>query len=325
MKSLISGFSVQQNTSLALFSEEQAAPLWAENIESPSFIVCSGEWLFAVTENQSYAVIYAYRKEGDGYRLTDRRNVEGALLCHIAYSARNRMLIGSCYETGNVIYTGFDPETGLFDEVHSIFQKKEGVISRQHCSVLNKAEDKVFTMNLGLDRVYVYGIANGELTEEKVLDVKAGSGPRHARLSADEKLLYVITEYSNEIFVYDTESWELKQSISTLPPEHFGKSNCSTLCISPDNRFLYAANRFADTIAQFAIGEDGLLTMLAQFECGGRNPRHMELTPDGSTLVICCQDSDWVVYKRLSGENGLPVQTVREVPFWTPSCVVFLP
>lgn len=325
MKSIISGFGVHLETSLGLFSDLRVTPLWTESIESPSFIALGGDYLFAITENRFYAAIYAYRKEGLTYRLTDRRNVEGGALCHIVYSPENRMLIGSCYETGNVICAGFDPETGLFGEVRSIYQKKEGAISRQHCIVLNKAEDRAYTMNLGLDRVYVYSIANGEFTEEKVLDVKPGSGPRHARLSADEKLLYVITEYSNEIFVYDTETWELKQSVSTLPDRYLGASHCSTLCISPDGRFLYAANRYADTIALFAIGEDGLLSILSQFDCGGRSPRHMELTPDGSTLVICCQDSDWVVYKRLSPETGLPVQTMREVPFTAPACVVFLP
>ena len=88
---------------------------------------------------------------------------------------------------------------------------------------------------------------------------------------------------------------------------------------------MYAANRYADTIAVLEINEEGLLTMKASFDCDGRCPRHMELTPDGRDLVICCQDSDWVVFKRLNKETGLPSSTVRELPVLAPACVVFVP
>lgn len=326
MKCILSGYGAHLETSLGLFAEHRGTPMWTEGIESPSFVAYGDGYLFAITENRYYAAIYAYRKEGLNYRMTDRRSLEGRELCHVAYSAKNRLLLGSCYGSGHVICASFDPETGLFGDVQSILQ--EGAAdrqSRQHCIVLNQAEDLAYTINLGLDQIIVYRIENGTLTEEKRISVKQGSGPRHAKLSADEKLLYVITEYSNEILVYDTASWELRQEISTLPEGYFGSSHCSALCISPDGRYLYAANRYSDSIALMAIGGDGLLTMLTTFDCGGRSPRHIELSPDGRDLVICCQDSDWVVFKRLNKETGLPALTAREIPFMAPACVVYVP
>ena len=316
MKCIISGYGAHLDTSLALFADHRGTPLWTEGIESPSFIAGGDGYLFAITENRFYAAIYAYRKEGMGYRLTDRRSLEGLELCHVAYSAKNRLLLGSCYGSGHVICASFDPETGLFGETQSIRQEGEKE-SRQHCVVLNKAEDLAYTI--------VYRVSADGLAEERRISVKEGSGPRHARLSADEKLLYVITEYSNEIFVYDTQDWSLRQTVSTLPENYFGSCHCSTLCIAPDGRHLYAANRYADSIAVMNIGEDGLLTLQTTFDCGGRSPRHMELTPDGRDLVICCQDSDWVVFKRLNKETGLPSSTVRELPVLAPACVVFVP
>lgn len=326
MKCILSGYGAHLDNSLGLFAEHRATPLWTEGIESPSFVTYGDGYLFAITENRFYAAIYAYRKEGISYRMTDRRSLEGGALCHVAYSPKNRLLLGSCYDSGHVICASFDPETGLFGDTQSILQ--EGAAdqqSRQHCIVLNKAENLAYTINLGLDQIIIYRIANGKLTEDKRISVKAGSGPRHAKLSADESLLYVITEYSNEIFVYDTADWSLKQTISTLPEGYFGSSHCSTLCIAPDGRYLYAANRYSDTIALMEIGEDGLLKMITTFDCGGRSPRHMELSPDGRDLVICCQDSDWVVFKRLNKETGLPALTVREIPFMAPACVVYVP
>ena len=326
MKCILSGYGAHLDTSLAMFADHRGTPLWTEGIESPSFIACGDGYLFAITENRYYAAIYAYRKEGISFRMTDRRSLEGRELCHVVYSPKNRMLFGSCYGSGHVICASFDPETGLFGDTQSILQEGEkDQQSRQHCIVLNKAEDHIYTINLGLDQIIVYRIEEGKLAEEKRISVKPESGPRHARLSADEKLLYVITEYSNEIFIYDTADWSLKQSLSTLPDDYFGASHCSTLCIAPDGRYLYAANRYADTIALMEIDETGLLKMKTTFDCGGRSPRHMELTPDGRDLVICCQDSDWVVFKRLNKETGLPSSTVRELPVNAPACVAFVP
>ena len=324
MKCIISGYGAHLETSLAMFADHRGTPLWTDGIESPSFIACGDGYLFAITENRYYAAVYAFRREGISFRMTDRRNVEGRELCHLVYSARNKMLIGSCYGSGHVICASFDPETGLFGDSCSIPQEG-GEVSRQHCIVLNREENLAYTINLGLDQIILYSIADGKLTEEKRISARKGCGLRHARLSEDEKLLYVITEYSNEVLVYDTADWTLKQQISALPKGYVGSCHCSTLCISADKRYLYTANRYADTITVMELDAEGLLTLKTTFDCGGRSPRHMELTPDGRDLVICCQDSDWVVFKRLNKETGLPSHTVRELPVMAPGCVAFVP
>ena len=322
MKCIVSGYGVSLDTSIAYFGE-RSVPFWTDGIESPSFIACGDGYLFALTENSYYAAIYAYRREGMSYRLTDRRSVIGRALCHLSYSQANHLLVGSCYESGHLLCAQFDPETGKFGDVAAIEQTGDRQ-SRVHCAMFNRAEDRLFTCNLGLDKLYVYRVENGALVEDAVISVPAESGPRHLRLSADEKLLYVITEYSNEILVYDVSDWTLRQRVSTLPANHFGTSHCSTLCVSPNGRFVYAANRYADNIALLETDENGLLTLKANFDCGGRSPRHMELSDDGRYLVICCQDSDWVVFKHINSETGMPKHTTREIPFNAPGCVALI-
>lgn len=322
MKCIVSGYGIALDTSIAYYGE-RSVPFWTDGIESPSFAVCGDGYLFTLTENRYYAALYAYRRDGISYRLADRRNVVGGALCHLSYSPANKLLLGSCYGTGHLLCARFDPETGKFGDVTAIEQQGEGR-SRQHCSLFNRAEDRAYTVNLGLDKLFIYHAENGALTQERVVNAPAGSGPRHARLSPDEKRLYVVTEYSNEILVYDTADWTLLQQVSTLPADHFGTSHCSALCLSPDGHYAYAANRYADNIALLEADENGLLTLKANFDCGGRTPRHMELSADGSQLVICCQDSDWVVFKRIDPETGLPSRTLREIPFNAPGGVVLL-
>lgn len=320
MKCIVSGYGAALETSIASFGD-RPTPVWTDEIESPSFMVFGEDYLFTLTENSYYATLYAYRRETVGvYRMTDRRGFNGGALCHLAYSPKNRMLFGACYASGHVVYASFDPESGMFGEVRTIAQEGEKK-SRQHCVLLNAAEDHLYTCNLGLDEIYIYRIESGELVEERRFSVREGSGPRHICLSADEKRLYIITEYSNEVMVYDTESWALLQTVSTLPEGFMGSSHCSTLVFSADGRFLYAANRFADTIAVFDVDVQGMLHLKGSFDCGGRNPRHMALSSDGTQLVICCQDSGWVVFKRLNPETGMPTATVREIPFSAPACI----
>ena len=86
MKCILSGFGAHLDTSLGLFAEHRGTPLWTDGIESPSFIAVGDGYLFALTENRYYAAIYAYRKDGLSYRLTDRRSLEGQELCHVVYS-----------------------------------------------------------------------------------------------------------------------------------------------------------------------------------------------------------------------------------------------
>lgn len=325
MKCIVSSYGFALETSIASFGE-RPTPMWTDSIESPSFVAANGEWLFAITENRDYAGLYAYRQETVGtYRMTDRRSFDGSKLCHIAYSPKNRLVLGACYGSGTIVYAGFDPQNGTFAQVHSIAQTGEGKVSRAHCVLLNRAEDLVFTANAGLDEVTVYRIQDGGLLEANRIATRPGSAPRHLRLSADEKRLYVITENTNELLVYDTQCWQLMQAVSTLPARFVGACHCSSFCLTPDERFLYAANRSVDTISVFAVDDRGLLTLQGSFDCGGRNPRHIELSPDGTQLVICCQESNWVVFKRLHPETGMATHTVREISFNAPSCVALEP
>ena len=64
-------------------TDHRGTPLWTDGIESPSFLACGDGYLFAITENRYYAAIYAYRKDGISYRMTDRRSLDGRELCHI--------------------------------------------------------------------------------------------------------------------------------------------------------------------------------------------------------------------------------------------------
>ncbi len=150
-------------------------------------------------------------------------------------------------------------------------------------------------------------------------------GPRHIVLSESEKLLYIITEYSNEILVYENRgAYRLLQKISTLPEGYTGDSNCSTLCFSKDRRFLYAANRGADTVALFSVKQDELLERITEYYCGGKHPRHMIVTEDGKRLIICNQQSNLISVFALNLKTGEVNGKETEYTFPAPSGILEL-
>lgn len=325
MELIISGYGAKtEDTIKGFILQEDGTFLesWKDSVENPSF-VCQGDgYLFTVTENGDDAVIYLYGREGQGYQLLDHKRIEGSALCHITYSPKNKVLFGACYGTGTLF--AVKVELGRFGDIlHQEILKEGTALTRAHCVLLNRQEDRLVTANIALDRIFIYAINQGYLTLERIIKAPEESGPRHALFSEDESNLYVITEYSNEILVYDLKDEDrLVQQISTLSDRFNGKSYCSTLCFSKNNAYLYAANRGAETITLFSVGSDGRLSYLEEYDCGGQHPRHMILSGDGKKLLVCNQNSHQVVCFMLDTEQGRIIGKLGSLDFTAPSGIL---
>ena len=162
------------------------------------------------------------------------------------------------------------------------------------------------------------------MREKDRIYTERGQHPRHSVYNRDESLLYVVTELSNEVLVYAMPEKKLLQRISTLPKGFVGKSHCSAICLSPNEKTLYVANRYSESLAYFRIGADGLLTKVLQEPVEAEKPRHMILTKDGRALVVCYQVTGEVYIKPL-GEDGLPIHgAAMHFPFAEAACAVHL-
>lgn len=65
------------------------------------------------------------------------------------------------------------------------------------------------------------------------------------------------------------------------------------VAVSPNGQFLYAANRFSNTVAGFSIGSNGALTPLPVLSYSvGTSPAAIALTQDGNFLYVANQDSN---------------------------------
>ena len=313
MEWILSGYS-----GIGLFRDNRL--MWKEASAGLSYWVSGDGCLFAAEEFSGRAAVRLYRRDKDGWTLGDRREIPGGELCHLAYSSRNRALLGACYGDGVVFSLGVEPESGRFGKLHSCFSQGDG-LTRAHCVLLNSAEDAVYSANIAQDRIYRYALSGGVLTETGFFSLPAGVGPRHLALREDLGKIYAVTEYSSEIFTLDLHNGEILGRVSALRPDFTGESYCSTLAFSPDNRFLFAANRGENTLAVFAVDEQGNLSFASRQSCFGDWPRDFALMGDGNFVGIANQKSGEAVLCPRNLKTGEIGEPVWHLPLKEASCI----
>jgi 6-phosphogluconolactonase len=328
MRLFISGYSVGETYTIGMYDlgveGKEKKLLWSSNVENPSYLTYHDNMLFGITEKGRGNNVCMFMEDGDGYRLADTRALEGNGLCHITYLPNNRTLVGSCYGSGDIFSIGVDKQG--FGELHSMLRQggETKETTRAHSAISDPDEKRVYSANIALDRIYVYGVDQGVLEEIEYVQLDKGEGPRHIALYPELDLIYIITEYSNKLIVLRSgeTGFEVVQSISTLPEGFEGESFCSTLCFSKDRQFLYAANRGANTIGIFKVAEDGTLVKTGDSSCFGDWPRHMDLLGDDRYIAITNERSGEVVIAARDEKTGLIGEAINRIEFGRPSFVV---
>ena len=127
-------------------------------------------------------------------------------------------------------------------------------------------------------------------------------------------------------FHFDDEAGSLspQQTISTLPAGFAGTSFTSEILISPDGKFLYAANRLHDSICICSIDATGKLKLIGETSTMGDYPRYCRIDPGGSFLYVCNQRSDCITSFRIQRETGLLTFTGQYTPVGSPAMIEFL-
>ena len=190
----------------------------------------------------------------------------------------------------------------------------------------------VLHVDLGLDQIFLWKFDDqkGVLTpnDPPAIALPPGDGPRHFHFHPNGRWFYSIQEEGSNLvlFDYDATLGRLtpRQTISSLPPGFAGSNFCSEIMISADGRFLYAGNRLHDSIAIFAIGENGTLTYISEEWTRGNYPRSFNFDPTGQFLYSCNQRGDNVTSFRVDPSSGRLAFTGHYTPVGNPSSIVFL-
>ncbi|MFH7041070.1 lactonase family protein [Paucibacter sp. JuS9] len=194
--------------------------------------------------------------------------------------------------------------------------------SHPHMLQLSADGQWLLASDLGLDRLLAVPLIEGRAVQSVALP--KGSGPRHfVQLG---RRIILLSEQRSTLSWLDFDplsgSLQLRGEISSLPAAYAGRSYASDLRLSTDGLHLYALNRLHDSIAVFALGSDGVPSLLCHEWTRGSYPRSATFDPAGRFFYVCNQRSEQLtVFEREAG--GSLRFTGQYIATPSPACLVF--
>ncbi|MCC6587244.1 MAG: lactonase family protein [Bryobacterales bacterium] len=329
-------------------------------IASPSSIILSPNKknLYAVNEISNYngtrngsVTAMAVQPDGD-LQILNTVSSGGGGPAHIGIHPTGRYVFAANYGAGSVavIPVNADGTVGEATDVVAIVNTGLGSQPAQsappgsfansghdaphaHMAATDPSGRYLLLSDLGTDRIYVYEFnsTTGKLTPAASPSVQGynGNGPRHFGFSQNGRFLYVLNEEGSTV---DMMSWnantgglEILQSISSLPDGYEGTNYPSEIAVSSDGRFVYAANRLHDTIAQIALDPvDGWMRMVGQTWTRGSYPRHFAIDPTGNYMFVLHSRSDNLTSFRVDRATGGLTFTGKYYGVGNPSHIEFV-
>lgn len=301
---------------------------------NPSYVAVSEDasTLYTVNETENGGVsAFVWDETQQSFSLQAATQGVGFAPCHITLGPDGKLLAVANYMSSDVQL--FSREQG--DNLALVSTKThtgKGPHSRQeapHPHWINWSPDGkyVYSVDLGLDQVIKYTVSGTDLSDgEPALTLKGGDGPRHMAFHAEQNVAYLLNELSNTVAVlsYHPETGRLTetQRVSTLAPSFKDHSQAAAIKISPDQRFVYASNRGAHTIAVFAIADDGSLSYVHEQSVEGEWPRDFSITEDGKYVIVANEHSSNIVLLARDSSTGKLSSTGTSIAMHRPTAVV---
>lgn len=274
-------------------------------VASPSWIVRSGDRLYAVAE--SAGTVHSWRFDGSSLEADDPVDAGGELPCHLSVVAG--ALLVSCYGDGVLTRVPLDPE-GVVAGPGEVILRPDGSgphpdqsRARIHATV-ELPDGAVLAADLGSDALH--RLAPDGATTFSALP--GGTGPRDLAVLGDGRIL-VLGELSCSLLLLDPEG-RVEHGIG-LPGAEAG-DHAAALAITRrgDRLRVHSGLRGSNRIAAVDLPDAGAPTAVAWAATGGDGPRH--LVVDGGVVRIANQLSSTVSV--LDAESLRPVASPQAVP-----------
>lgn len=328
---------------------EIPSPAWVEIHPSEKYLYAANEVSNFNGKNGSVTAFAINRANGD-LKLLNTVSSEGAGPAHLSAEPSGKYVFVANYAGGNIAVFPILPggALGKATDIHQdsgfigatkAASAPEGSFAMSghdapHPHMIQAAPGNGFVLHtdLGQDRIYIYRFdrIRGKLTPASTpfVTLPAGDGPRHFTFHPNGQWMYSIQEEASTLsffhFNMTTGALELEQTLSDLPHGFKGTNFTSEIMISPDGRFLYAANRLHDTIAIFSIGStNGRMAYVGETSTLGDYPRHFNFDTRGNFLYVCNQHSDSITCFRVQHDTGLLKFTGQYTAVGSPAVITF--
>lgn len=284
-----------------------------KDVENPSYLHINNNVMYAVGETE-IGEIYSLKVQNNNLKKINSKIINESLPCYITTNIDRTKLLVSNYGGGSINMFELNPDGSIGNEISYV---------RNNNSNMHFAEfvgQDIFAIDLGQDKLYIYDL---DLQLKQVLEFERGSGPRHLAVSNDGKAIFVVTELSNEIYVYENNNFEYKliQKVDTVEIKN-RESYAGAIKITKNNKNLYITNRGENTIAVFSVNNNQL-EFVERIFCYGDFPRDILLNEDERYLLVANQKSNNIeIFKRDIDSGKLLRLENAEVNIEKPSCII---
>lgn len=311
----------------------------------------SVNWISTYQGTNSGSVsAYTIDRSNGHLTLLNTVSSEGANPTHLSLHPSGKFLFVACYFGGSVAVLPVLPNGELgpaTDVVHN-----RGTVGSLHAAsappgsfaisghdnphahmiLPDPAGRFVLAADLALDQILIwkFDAARGKLlpNDPPYVSFPSGDGPRHFAFHPNGRWFYSLQEEGSTVVAFDYDSTlgrlTEKQTISSLPQGFAGTNFPSEIMVSPDGRFVYAANRQHDSIAWFPISATGTLTWGGEEWTRGDHPRTFNFDPTGNFFYVCNQMADAITTFRINRKTGALSFTGQYTPVGSPANIIFL-
>ncbi len=319
-----------------------SVPVVIADAKGASFLALSkdAKTLYATSEVAGGGVA-AYRLAAGGTAtLLNAQDSQGKGATHLSVDPSGHNLLVANYGSGSVACLPLKddgsllPASSFNQHVGGGPNAKRQAGPHAHGIYADAAGRFVYVPDLGTDDIFIYRLdaAKGLLTlnNPKSGRVAPGAGPRHFAFHPQSGFAYACNEMALTVsaFKLDAASGGLTE-IQTLPtlPEGASATGASTaeiFCL-PNGKALYVSNRGHDSLAVYAIGADGKLSLIQHVLDTPATPRGFGLSSDGRWLVCAGQKSGTINAYRVDLATGKLTDTHQSVVAGSSCCILFTP
>lgn len=313
---------------------------------NPGFLVLDPDRnvLHAAHGDQDYVTSYRTHPDGKLEELGTQPTL-GTNPAHICLDPSGRFALVANHTSGSVVTLPVLPDGSLGPVAAQL--KFTGIPgphrtdqqgSKPHQVVFSPTGDYFAVPDKGLDTIFTCRLsAAGHLKLAGTTRLREFSGPRHVVFHPSKPTVYSINELNSTVTVLDCsnpdQGLQPLQILPTVEATDTRDTRAAELAISADGRFLYASNRSGagdktpggpgdDTIAAYAVAEDGTLTSVGWVSSGGIRPRFIALAEDDNTLYAANEKTGSIQRLPISRSNGRLLEGVQVAQTASPVCII---
>jgi 6-phosphogluconolactonase len=280
-------------------------------------------FLFAAIRSKPFTVVsYAIDRRTGALKQVSTGPLADSLP-YILVDQTGRYLLGASYG-GHLVSVNPIGKDGKVSEPVQVMPTARNA----HAIITDRTNRYVFVPHLGTDQIFQFRFdaKTGTLTANTppLVQLKAMTGPRHIVMSPDNKFAFLLNELVATVttLALDAATGLLTEvgSASALPPDtrlvpgaprggpgQRDVSNdiwASDLHVTPDGKFLYAAERTSSSIGAFRVDSaTGVLTYLSSTPTE-KQPRGFRIDPGGRYMVVAGEKSDTLSVYEIDRASG---------------------